>query len=107
GTAMPRRCAVVSLALFLATAALAQKPDEKKPGDEMIDKYLAKETARISQKVFDGAKNLDEWKAKLPRLRQEYLDMLGLWPLPDKTPLHVTFTSTIERPEGVVIDTLH
>jgi dienelactone hydrolase len=96
------------LVLVIASTAVAQKPEEKKPGDEMIEKYLAKETERISQKVFDGAKNLDEWKAKLPRLRREYMDMLGLWPLPEKTPLHVTITGTVEpEKESVVIDKLH
>jgi len=72
----------------------------------MIDKYLAQETDKLSQRVLDGAKSLDEWKSKLPRLRQEYLYMLGLSPLPEKTPLHATITGTVEH-EGVIIDKLH
>jgi dienelactone hydrolase len=39
-------------------------------------------------------------------LQQEYLDMLGLWPLPEKTPLKATGTGTLER-DGVVIEKLH
>jgi cephalosporin-C deacetylase-like acetyl esterase len=39
-------------------------------------------------------------------MRQEYLEMLGLWPLPEKTPLHATVTGTLER-EDIVIDKLH
>src|SRR6266851_139882 len=84
----------------------AQKTEPPSPGDAMIDKYLAQETDKLSQRVLDGAKTLDEWKSKLPRLRQEYLYMLGLSPLPEKTPLHATITGTLER-DGVIIDKLH
>jgi dienelactone hydrolase len=72
----------------------------------MIDKYLAQETDKLSQRFLDGAKTLDEWQSKLPRLRQEYLYMLGLSPLPEKTPLHATITGTVEH-DNVIIDKLH
>jgi dienelactone hydrolase len=72
----------------------------------MIDKYLAQETDKITPRFLDGAKTLEEWQAKLPRLRQEYLYMLGLSPLPEKTPLHATITGTLER-DNVIIDKLH
>jgi dienelactone hydrolase len=92
------------LALFLIFPAVAGA--QPKPGDEKIDKYLAQETAKISQRFLDGATTLEQWQARLPRLRQEYLDMLGLWPLPEKTPLHVTVTGTLER-DDFVVDKLH
>ena len=57
-------------------------------------------------RFLDGAKTRAEWEAKLPRLRQEYFDMLGLWPLPEKTPLKATVTGTLEH-AGVVIEKLH
>ncbi|HZT81086.1 MAG TPA: prolyl oligopeptidase family serine peptidase, partial [Gemmataceae bacterium] len=105
----PRRAAVLLL-LLAAPAAFAQKkePDKKKPGDEMIEKYLARETDRLSERVLDGAKTRAEWEQKRPRLKREYLDMLGLWPLPEKTPLKATVTGTVTRDkEGVVIEKLH
>jgi cephalosporin-C deacetylase-like acetyl esterase len=86
--------------------ARAQEKEKPKPGDVMIDKYLAQETDKLSQRVLDGAKTLDEWQAKLPRLREEYFYMLGLWPLPEKTPLHPVITGKLEA-DGVVIDKLH
>jgi dienelactone hydrolase len=90
-------CALVTM------AAVAAEPT---PGDEMIDKYLKRLTAEQSKKFLDGATTRAEWEAKLPRLRQEYLDMLGLWPLPEKTPLHATVTGTLEH-AGAVIEKLH
>jgi dienelactone hydrolase len=96
-----------ALAAFFASAALAQpKPADLKPGDAMIQAYLNAETDKLSQKFLDGAKTLEEWTAKRPRLHREYMDMLGLWPLPEKNPLKATITRTFEN-QGVVIDNLH
>ena len=76
------------------------------PGDVMIDKVLAAESDRLSAKFLDGAKTAEQWTAKRPKLVREFYDMLGLWPLPDKTPLNPVITRTIES-QGAVIDCLH
>src|SRR5262245_11386840 len=75
-TILIRLSAAILCVLLTLTAAVAQNP-KPTPGDEMFDKFLAKEALRLSEKVLDCATTLDEWKAKRPRLRQEYLDMLG------------------------------
>ena len=98
-----------TLTLFATLAApLAWGADEPppKPGDEQIDAYLAREAAKLGERVLDGAKTREEWEARRPRLRQEYFDMLGLWPLPEKTPLNATVTGTLERGD-VTIEKLH
>ena len=77
-----------------------------KPGEAQIEAYLQQETAKLSKRVLDGAKTRAEWEARRPRLRQEYFDMLGLWPLPEKTPLHAKVTGTLERGD-VVIEKLY
>jgi cephalosporin-C deacetylase-like acetyl esterase len=101
------RCGTAILFMLTTISAIpGQQPPEPKPGDRMIEAYLANLTDRLSQRVFDGAKTRQEWDSCRQRLRQEYLDMLGLWPLPEKTPLHATVTGTLER-EGVVIEKVH
>jgi len=104
----PAMTRAILVLLFLAAMCWAQppKPPEKQPGDDDIAKWLAGQTQKLSQKFLDGAKNKDEWEKKLPRLKQEYFAMLGLWPLPEKTPLNSKITGTIER-GNVVIDKLH
>src|SRR3954469_12161447 len=94
--------------LCVAGGAVAQQKPEAapKPGDAMIEAYLAKETARLSERFLDGAKTLAEWQERRPRLKQEYFDMLGLWPLPEKTPLHATVTGMLER-DNFVVEKLH
>src|ERR1019366_9195280 len=96
----------VFFCIALPVAICAQDKKDKKPGDEMIEKYLAAETDKLSAKFLDGAKTIDEWKQKRPRLYQEYMDMLGLWPIPAKTPLKATVTGTVEA-HGVVVEKLH
>ncbi len=101
------RCLPVAVLLFCSALARGEAdPPAALPGDAAINQYLARETALISKRVLDGAKTLDEWQARRPRLKQEYFDMLGLWPLPEKTPLHATVTGTLER-DGFVVEKLH
>src|SRR5690606_11960878 len=40
------------------------------------------------------------------RYRDEYLYMLGLDPMPERTPLHATVTGTVEG-DGFVVENLH
>jgi dienelactone hydrolase len=92
--------------MALAGMAAGQPPADSTRGDAMIDRYLAAEADRLGGRFLDGAKSLAEWQQKRPRLRQEFLDMLGLWPLPEKTPLQAKITGTLERGD-VVIEKLH
>jgi cephalosporin-C deacetylase-like acetyl esterase len=93
---------LIPIALLLLAA---DKPDTT-AGDTMIDKYLAGLAKDLSGRFLDGAKTREKWQQKLPRLHREYFDMLGLWPVPEKTPLRATVTGTLEH-EGVVIEKLH
>lgn len=94
------------LGLAPATAAEPKKEDGKAPGDGAIEKYLATEVTRISKKELDGAMTKAEWEERRPRLKQEYFEMLGLWPLPEKTPLKATITGKVEDDE-IVVEKVH
>jgi cephalosporin-C deacetylase-like acetyl esterase len=99
--------ALVMTTLFFTTAhAQDKKKDDRKPGDEMIEKYLNAEADKLSKKFMDGAKTLEQWQKIRPRLYQEYMDMLGLWPIPEKTPLKAIVTGQIEA-HGVIVEKLH
>jgi len=76
------------------------------PGDAMIQTYLDHEATRISGRFLEGTHSLDEWKSIRPRLRQEYLYMLGLWPMPERTPLNAVIRKTIEG-KGFAVEVLH
>ncbi len=92
--------------LLLPLFVAADPPADTAKADEAIHKYLVAETKRLSERFMDGAKTKAEWEGSRPRLKQEFLDMLGLWPLPAKTDLKATVTGTLER-NGVVIEKIH
>lgn len=98
-----------SMLLLLPALALAQeygKPDRGSPGDRMIQEYLARETAKVEGNVLEGVKTREDWDKIRPQYKEEYFHMLGLWPMPPKTPLAATVTGTIQG-EGYTVDLLH
>jgi dienelactone hydrolase len=96
--------------ISLLAGRLAAQPygaaDRWEPGDAMIQTYLKHETEKLEADFLGAIKSAEDWQKARPLFRQEYLDMLGLWPLPEKTPLHATITGTLDRGDYVV-DKLH
>jgi cephalosporin-C deacetylase-like acetyl esterase len=68
----------------------------------IIDNYLRLETAALSRRFADGATTREEWERRRPVLKEQYLEMLGLWPLPERTPIQATVTGKLERDDFVV-----
>jgi dienelactone hydrolase len=104
-------CFAVALAVLLAMrgTVLAQAyapPDRSGPGDAMIQAYLAREAVKLDAKFADDHKSLADWNARRPALHAEYLHMLGLAPLPERTPLEANITGTLTG-EGYVVEMLH
>ncbi len=105
-TAFPAYLAVVTLTVV--GSALAQSDGRAR--QEMVRDYLKKTAAGISSQCLSNVRDLADWKAKRTLLRQRLLYMLGLDPLPKRTPLHVRITGTLERPnyriEKVVFESM-
>lgn len=97
------------LAAIGGGSVLAQplgEPDRGQPGDQGIQDYLGR-LAHENYATFAGdLKSLDDWQARLPSYRVEYLYMLGLHPLPSKTPLKATITGSLNG-DGYVVDMIH
>ena len=79
---------------------------EPRPGDEAIEKYLASETKLLSLSVLAEADSREAWEAKREELKRQYFDMLGLWPLPERTPLKAQVTGTVAR-ENFTVEKVH
>lgn len=95
--------------LMAPSAAWAQaygEPASGAPGDAMIQAYLADEAERIDGQSDTDVASLEELQERLPRYREEYLHMLGLWPLPERSPLEPTVTGTIDG-DGFTVEMLH
>ena len=106
-----RRSAIACLwALSTAFAPIEAQPlgepDLGAPGDAMIQAYLAKETEKLSARFAEDIASKQAWEGRRARYVEEYFYMLGLSPLPERTPLHSTVTGTLEK-DGYAVELLH
>ena len=86
-----------ALLLLLSLPLLGQETPAKR--HERAVEHLKSVAAELSAKSLDDVKTLEEWKARRPRVLREMLYMLGLDPLPERTPLQARITGTLDRPE--------
>jgi dienelactone hydrolase len=108
-TTVLRHIALFSLGYMLSTHLSAQpygEADRGQPADQMIQDYLRHETEKVESDFLGSIKSAGDWNQARPRFLQEYYDMLGLWPIPEKTPLRATITHTLDKGDYAV-DMLH
>lgn len=73
----------------------------------MMESFLAADARRLDATFLEGVSNRTSWEARRAELRAQYLEMLGLWPLPERTPLQARVTGTLERDEGFRVEKVH
>ena len=102
---MPRRVFSVlfSLSIVLSGMLVAGEPDSDP--NATLAEYFRHETARVSAAALDDVNSLEDWKARRGELHRQLADMLGLDPLPKRTPLNAKITGTIEG-EDVIVEKL-
>ncbi len=94
----------LAVLLLVASAALAQPPIAPAPrvfnpyarGEKMLDAYLKDQVKRIADDCLSDLTTKEAWEKKRPELRKQFLDMMGLWPLPPKTDLKATVVGTVD-----------
>ena len=85
-------CVLIASAVSLARTTRCQEP---KPGTHTLrtlDDYFP----------FSPPKTIAEWESQRSQLRDRLLVSLGLWPLPEKTPLNPVRHSSIDRGDYLV-----
>jgi len=102
--------ALVLCAATATVAGAAELPggptEQELPYDRAIRKYLAAQAAELERELLPGVRNAAELEKAKPALREEFLDMLGLKPMPERTPLKATVTGRLER-DGYTVEKLH
>src|SRR4051794_31320509 len=78
------------------TTAAAEKPDTSR-GDEMLAAYFQAETQKIADASAAKLKDWNDFTAHGEEYRRQLREMLGLDPLPERTPLQPVVTGTLER----------
>src|SRR5207253_2091076 len=64
--------------------------------------YFRLETKRLADACLADIKSREDWERKRPELQRQFLDMLGLWPLPPRTDLKPVITGKIETDRLIV-----
>src|ERR1051325_438585 len=101
------------LQLFLSAPAVTPSPAADSiaatgpASQDRMDSFLQEEAIRLDAKFLDDITNRQQWETRRAQCRRDYLDMLGLWPLPERTPLQPVITGVIEREEGFRVEKLH
>jgi cephalosporin-C deacetylase-like acetyl esterase len=87
-------CAVVVLAAPATAQAQRHTPAQRY---QMFQDYLVRRAAEVTRNNLSGIRDLQEWKLQRPAVLKRFLYVLGLDPMPAKTPLNARITKTFER----------
>lgn len=95
------------VSLLVVTVAFGQAPmPDTARGDALRDAYFRSQVAAISKEQLDGVRTKADWESRQGKLREQLLEMFGLWPLPARTDLKATITGTLDLGD-IVIEKLH
>lgn len=75
-------------------------------GDRLAAEYFALRTAEIEGETRDRLRNVRDWPTESAEYRRQLHEMLGLDPLPQRTPLNAVITKTAEQ-DDFVVENLH
>ena len=102
-------CSTLVLAVAASISTVWSQDDQQVDttrGDQLVTEYFQLETDRLTNAVFDGIHTLQDWEARRDEYRRQLLEMLGLDPMPEKTPLESVITGTAEH-EEFTVEKLH
>jgi cephalosporin-C deacetylase-like acetyl esterase len=89
----------------MRSAALAESPDTTR-GDEMIAAYFRNETRKLADTCLADVKSWEDWTSRREMYRQQLREMLGLDPLPERTPLNAVVTGKLDH-DDFTVEKLH
>ncbi len=95
---------LISSPVFLRSTLDAQPPQWKVEGE--LAQYFAAETAKIQTNSLTHVDSAEQWNDERPEREKQLLEMLGLQPLPARTPLYSTTTGRLEG-DGFRVENVH
>ena len=93
----------LALLVFIPALTLAQNPYEQMlAGHSAVHKRLETQARQITDSAIAEIDSRSTWEPLREQRTREMREMLGLLPFPQKTPLNIQITGTIDRPEYVI-----
>ena len=71
-------------------------PKQVFPGEAMIEGYFRGQVKQIADNCLNDLTTKEAWEKRRPELRTQFLEMVGLWPLPARTDLKATITGKVD-----------
>ncbi len=107
-------CRPATVGFLLMSAALSAEsfdPEsvlqiDRENGDQLIARYFSYHVASIEQDCLAEIQSAADWQQRRGAYCQQLRDMLGLEPLPARTPLQATVVGTVVR-DGVAVEKIH
>ena len=87
---------------FLVPTLPIDGPAATNRTDQMLADYFRGETKKISGRCLADIHTLEDWTSRREKFREQLLEMLGLWPLREKTDLKPVITGKIELDDFTV-----
>jgi hypothetical protein len=72
------------------------------PADRQLAEYFHNQTAAISERCLANINSREEWESERAEYRRELQEMLGLWPMPERTDLKPVVTGRITNDDFIV-----
>ncbi len=88
--------------LVLPCMVSAQEEIDTSRGDAMLANYFQLRTEEIENRFLEGVKTKADWLEKRSQYVAQLQEMLGLNPLPERTPLEAKVTGRVEHDEFTV-----
>lgn len=96
----------LALSLLVLPIAAADVPSDTARGNRLRDGYFRQQVKRIADADLADIRTRADWEKKRPEFRRQFLDMIGLWPLPPRTDLHAAITGKVET-DLFTVEKLH
>ena len=100
------RCSRILLLLNLWTVGLLICGSHLAADEPQWRDYFQRRTVRLQETSLSQKIDSATWPALQQQWRRELYDMLGLWPIPEKTALNPVITGQLER-DGIIVENLH
>ena len=91
-----------ALALCMAASGQPTPEDRALRNDRMLADYFRTETAAIAGHCLADIHSLEDWQARRGEYRRQLQEMLGLWPMPERTDLKPVITGKLEQADFTV-----
>jgi dienelactone hydrolase len=98
--------ACLTVVVFVAAVRATDPQPDTARGDKLLDAYIRGQVKQIADAALADVKSKEDWEKKRPELRRQFLEMMGLWPLPKRTDLKPVVTGKLDAP-SFTVEKLH